>query len=173
MKLPHIEQSVVIRLTSVHCGSPTTKIYSQWESIFDGLNQNHKEVLDTYKPENSFLKYLAIFCFMTININTIYSDFFFCKFSDRKKKLSSRCTDVIYDLREWISKNEINNYKLWHMDFDYTFTDLHINDENRKYGEGLYTFNAADFPNYKQCEKVLHHFYQLCDSIFGEVRSCL
>ena len=77
MKLPHIEQSVVIRLTSIHCGSPTTKIYSQWESIFDGLNQNHKEVLDTYKPENSFLKYLAIFCFMTININTIYSDFFF------------------------------------------------------------------------------------------------
>ena len=41
VKLTHIEQSVVIRLTSKHSGSPTTKIYSQWESIFD--------LLDTYK----------------------------------------------------------------------------------------------------------------------------
>ena len=49
MKLPHIEQPVEIRLTSKHCGSPTTIIYSEWESISNGLNQNHKEVLDTNK----------------------------------------------------------------------------------------------------------------------------
>ena len=49
VKLLHIEQFVVIKQTLKHCGSPTTKIYSQWESIFDTLNRDHKEVLDTYK----------------------------------------------------------------------------------------------------------------------------
>ena len=81
--------------------------------------------------------------------------------------------DFVYDPCEWISRGEINKYKVWHMDFDYTFPDLHMNDENRKYGEHLHTFNAVDFPNYKQCEKVLSHFYQLCNLMFGEVRSSL
>ena len=80
VKLPHIEQSIVIKLTLKHCGSPTTKIYSQWESIFNTLNQDHKNVLDTYKfvtgehfPEvttniliqdNMYQYYLQLFLFL-------------------------------------------------------------------------------------------------------------
>ena len=48
VKLPQVEQSVVIRLTSKHCDWSTTKTYSQWESIFDILNQDNKEVLYIY-----------------------------------------------------------------------------------------------------------------------------
>ena len=81
--------------------------------------------------------------------------------------------DFDYDTREWISQGEINKYKVWRMKFDYTFPDLQITDGNRKYGERLYTFNAVEFPDYKQYKKVLSHFYQLCDLMFGEVRSSL
>ena len=84
-----------------------------------------------------------------------------------------RSTDFDFDPCEWISQAEINKYKVWCMDSDYTLLDLHMNDENRKYEEDLYVFNAIDFPNHKQCQKVLSHLYQLCDLIFGEVRSCL
>ena len=59
------------------------------------------------------------------------------------------------------------------MDSDYTFPDLHMKDENRKYGEDIYVFNAIDFPNHKQCQKALSHFSQLCNLMFREVRSCL
>ena len=81
--------------------------------------------------------------------------------------------DFDFDPGEWISQAEINKYKVWRMDSYYMFPDLHVNDENRKYGEDLYVFNAVDFPNHKQCQKVLIHFYQLCDLMFGKTRSCL
>ena len=84
-----------------------------------------------------------------------------------------RSMDFDFDPGEWNPQAEINKYKVWRMDSDYTFPDLYMNDENRKYGEDLYVFNAIDFPNHKQRQKVLSHFYQLCDLMFGEVISCL
>ena len=81
--------------------------------------------------------------------------------------------DFDFDPHELISQAEMNKYKVWRMESDYTFPYLHMNDEKRKYGEDLYVFNAKDFENHKQGQKVLSHFYQLCDLMFGEVRSCL
>ena len=37
----------------------------------------------------------------------------------------------------------------------------------------LYTFNAVDFPKEKNEEKILYHFYNLCDIIFKEIRDTL
>ena len=37
IKLDHIEQSIVAKLTSKRCCSTTVKIYSLWESIYEGL----------------------------------------------------------------------------------------------------------------------------------------
>ena len=84
-----------------------------------------------------------------------------------------RTMDFDFDPGEWISQTEINKYKVWRMDSDYTFPDFHMNDEHRKHGEDLYIFDAIDFPNHKQCQKVLSRFYQFCDLMFGEVSSCL
>ena len=81
--------------------------------------------------------------------------------------------DFDFDPHELISQAEMNKYKVWRMESDYTFPYLHMNDENSKYGEDLYVFNAKDFANHKQGQKVLSYFYQLCDLMFGEVRSCL
>ena len=59
------------------------------------------------------------------------------------------------------------------MDHNVTFPNLHLNDELRVYVSSLYTFNAVDFPNEMQCEKVSYHFYNLRDLIFKDVRTCL
>ena len=48
-KLPHIEQSVTIRVFSRYCNSPTTEIYSLWDRIYKGLDKNHGDVLTSYQ----------------------------------------------------------------------------------------------------------------------------
>ena len=56
------------------------------------------------------------------------------------------------------------------MSLNCTFHELHLNVEIRRYGSGLYSFNAVDFPKEKKGEKILYHFYNLCDMISGTVR---
>ena len=65
---------------------------------------------------------------------------------------------------------EVDNYRAWHISFNYAFPELHLNDEIRRYGSGLYSFNAADFPKEKKEEEILYHFYNLYDMIFGKGR---
>ena len=49
-KISHIEESVVVRLTSKHgCLTTTVKIYTLWERIFDGPKRNHKDISDGNK----------------------------------------------------------------------------------------------------------------------------
>ena len=65
---------------------------------------------------------------------------------------------------------EVDNYRAWHMSFNCAFPELYLNDEIRRYGSGLYSFNAVDFPKEKKEEKILYHFYNLYDMIFGKGR---
>ena len=77
------------------------------------------------------------------------------------------------DLRKWFRKKEVGDYINWCRYFPYIFPDLHMNDQTRSYGSSLYTFNAVDFPKEKNWEKTLHHFYNLCNIIFKEIRDNL
>ena len=82
IKLYHIEESIVVKLTSGSCCSTTVKINSLWESIYEGLAKEHGNILVSYKcftgepfPEvpvnihfcSSFYKY-----FFTIICRIIY-----------------------------------------------------------------------------------------------------
>ena len=49
IKLDHIEQSIVVKLTLRRCCSTTVKIYSLWESIYEGLAKEHGNILVSYK----------------------------------------------------------------------------------------------------------------------------
>ena len=50
IKLDHIEQSIVVKLTSKRrCCSTTVKIYSLWESIYKGLVKENGIILVSYK----------------------------------------------------------------------------------------------------------------------------
>ena len=49
IELDHIEQSIVVKLTSRRCCSTTVKIYSMWESIYEGLFKEHGSILVSYK----------------------------------------------------------------------------------------------------------------------------
>ena len=50
IKLDHIEQSIVVKLTSKRrCCSTTVKIYSLWESIYKGLVKENGMILVSYK----------------------------------------------------------------------------------------------------------------------------
>ena len=75
------------------------------------------------------------------------------------------------DPREWFCKKEVRDCINWRRDFYYTFLDLHMKDHTRSYGSSQYTFNAADFPKEKNGEKILCHFYNLCDIIFKDALS--
>ena len=48
-KLPHIERSVTIRVSSRYCDSPTIEIYPLSDRICKGLNKNHRDVLTLYQ----------------------------------------------------------------------------------------------------------------------------
>ena len=49
IKLYHIEESIVVKLTSGSCCSTTVKINSLWESIYEGLAKEHGNILVSYK----------------------------------------------------------------------------------------------------------------------------
>ena len=49
IKVDHIEQPTVVKLTSRRCCSTTFKIYSLWESIYKGLAKEHGNILVSYK----------------------------------------------------------------------------------------------------------------------------
>ena len=60
------------------------------------------------------------------------------------------------------------------MNYDYTFHELHLNDEVLSYGPSLYTFNAIHFPYERVSSgKMLYHYYNLCELIFKKVKSYL
>ena len=75
---------------------------------------------------------------------------------------------------EWITARKIKEYVSNSKDcckygHKHIFPDLHINKENRMYGVKLYTFNFVNDIKLKLSEKLLHHFYSLCDIIFGAI----
>ena len=49
IKLEHIEQSIVVKLTSRCYCSTTVKIYSLWESIYEDLAKEHGNIFVSYK----------------------------------------------------------------------------------------------------------------------------
>ena len=49
IKLHHIEQSIVMKLTSRHCCSTTVKIYSLWESSYEGFAKENGNILVSHK----------------------------------------------------------------------------------------------------------------------------
>ena len=171
IKPDHIEQSIVMKLTSRRCCSTTVKIYSLWESIYEGLAKDHGNILVSYNlftvkpfpdvPVNiHFCSSFYQYCF-TVICRIIYIE-----------KLSCKNLSVLFvdDLRKWFRKKEVRDCINWCRYFSYTFPDLHMNDQT---SSSLYTFNAVDFPKQKNWEKTLHHFYNLCNIIFKEIRDNL
>ena len=49
IKRDHIEQFIVVKLTSKRCYSTTVKTCSLWESIYEGLAKEHGNILVYYK----------------------------------------------------------------------------------------------------------------------------
>ena len=49
IKLGHIEQYIVVKLTSMPCCLSTVKIYPLWESICDSLVKEHSNILVSCK----------------------------------------------------------------------------------------------------------------------------
>ena len=49
IKLDHIEQSIVVKLRLRRCCSTTVKIYSLWESIYEGLVKEYGNILVSYQ----------------------------------------------------------------------------------------------------------------------------
>ena len=49
IKLDHIEQSIVVKLTSRRCCLTTVRIYSLWEGIYEGLAKERNKILVSYK----------------------------------------------------------------------------------------------------------------------------
>ena len=49
IKLDHIEQSIVVKLTSRRCCLTTVRIYSLWEGIYEGLAKKRNKILVSYK----------------------------------------------------------------------------------------------------------------------------
>ena len=79
---------------------------------------------------------------------------------------------------EWITTKEIKEYVSISKDCckygrKRVFPDLHISKETSMHGVKLYTFNSVDDVKFKLSEKVLHHFYYLCDVIFGAMSEVL
>ena len=77
---------------------------------------------------------------------------------------------------EWITAKEIKEYVCISKDFygrKHIFLHLHINRENRVHGVKLYTFKSVNDVKCKLSEKVLQHFYFLCDFILGAISESL
>ena len=49
IKPDHIEQSIVVKLTSRRCCLTTVRIYSLWEGIYEGLAKERNKILVSYK----------------------------------------------------------------------------------------------------------------------------
>ena len=77
---------------------------------------------------------------------------------------------------EWITAKKIKEYVCTSTEFygrKHIFLPLHINRENRVHGVKLYTFKSVNDVKCKLYEKVLQHFYSLCDFILGAISESL
>ena len=77
---------------------------------------------------------------------------------------------------EWITAKKIKEYVCISTEFygrKHIFLPLHINRENRVHGVKLYTFKSVNDVKCKLYEKVLQHFYSLCDFILGAISESL
>ena len=77
---------------------------------------------------------------------------------------------------EWITAKKIKEYVCISTEFygrKHIFLPLHINRENRVHGVKLYTFKSVNDVKCKLYEKVLQHFYSLCDFILGTISESL